>query len=72
MRNILTFVLILSSLSIFAQTSTLQGHLINEAGEPLLFATAVLLVPADSTMAYYAVSDENGQFFIKNIKKENI
>lgn len=71
MKNILALILFLSSLNVFAQTSTLQGNLLNEQGEPLMFATAVLLSPADSTMAYYGVSDENGQFFIKNIKKGN-
>lgn len=69
MKNILAFILFLITTHAFAQQTTLQGKLINEEGEALIYATAVLLNPIDSTMAYYAVSDEAGDFSIKNIKK---
>ena len=69
MKNILALLLFLSSTLAFTQQTTLQGNLLNEAAEPLMYATAVLLFPTDSTMAYYGVSDEDGQFLIKNIKK---
>lgn len=68
MKNIFALVFLLSSTIAFSQQTTLQGNLMNEAGEPLMYATAVLLSPLDSTMAYYGVSDESGQFLIKNIK----
>lgn len=69
MKKTLALILFLSSTLAFAQQTTLQGNLINEDGEPLMYATAVLLYPLDSTMAYYAVSDHDGHFLIKNIKK---
>ncbi len=69
MKRIFAFILLLSGSLAFAQQTTLQGNLINEEGEPLMYATAVLLQPLDSTMAYYAVSDQDGYFLIKNIKK---
>jgi len=69
MKHILTILLFLSFTTAFAQQTTLQGNLVNEDGNPMLFATAVLLNPVDSTMAYYGVSDEDGHFLIKNIKK---
>jgi hypothetical protein len=69
MKNFLTIVLILTTTIAFSQQTSLSGHLINEEGEPLMYATAVLLTPIDSTMAYYAVSDEDGSFLIKNIKQ---
>ncbi|MFH1001215.1 MAG: outer membrane beta-barrel protein [Bacteroidota bacterium] len=71
MKKIISLLVFMSSLTLFAQQTTLQGNLINEKGEPLLFATAVLLNPPDSTMLYYGVSDEDGHFLIKNIKKGN-
>ncbi len=58
----------LGTTSVFAQ-STLVGNLFDDKGNPLIYATAVLLNPIDSTMSYYGISDEDGIFSIKNIKK---
>ncbi|MBN2236153.1 MAG: outer membrane beta-barrel protein [Bacteroidales bacterium] len=71
MKKIAIFLLVLLSAYTFAQQTSLQGTLLNEEGEPLMYATAVLLIPADSTMAFYGVSDETGLFEIKNIKTGN-
>lgn len=60
--------LLLCTSATYAQQSSLKGNLFNENGEPLMYATAVLLNPKDSTMAYYGVSNNEGQFLIKNIK----
>lgn len=68
MKRILALILILSSTIVYAQQSTLTGSLITEAGDPLMYGTAVLLYPADSTMAYYGVTNQDGQFVMKNIK----
>ena len=69
MKNKLVFFLLLISSAVIAQQSSLNGNLITEEGNPLMYATAVLLNPLDSTMVNYAVSDEEGLFTIKNVKK---
>lgn len=69
MKNILFIILLLSSTFAYAQRSSLKGVLLDENGEALMYATAVLLNPADSTMAYYGVSDKNGLFVIRNVKE---
>ena len=60
--------LLLCNYAISAQQNSIAGKLINEKAEPLIYATAVLLNPSDSTLAYYGITNEEGQFFIKNIK----
>lgn len=46
-----------------------MGDIFGEDGKPLVFSTAVLLNPVDSTMEFYAVTNGQGHFEIKNIKK---
>jgi len=65
-----TILIFLSTLS-FAQQHKLEGNLLGKDGNPLLYATAVLLYPGDSTMAYYGITNEDGHFVIKNIKEGN-
>lgn len=67
MKRILALILLLNSSTIFAQS--LSGNLIDEEGNPIVYATAVLLNPIDSTMSYYGITDEDGLFVIKNIKE---
>ncbi len=69
MRKLYALILLLSTTTVFAQQSTLTGNLLDEEGNPLIYATAVLLNPSDSTMAYYGISDGDGTFILKNIKK---
>ena len=69
MKKLFALIFLLSSSFAFAQQSTLKGIIVNEEGNPLIYATAVLLSPSDSTMSYYGVSNENGEFLMKNIKK---
>ena len=69
MKKLFALILLLSSSFTFAQQSTLKGFIVNEDGDPLIYATAVLLNPTDSTMSYYGVSDANGEFIMKNVKK---
>ncbi len=68
MKKLFALILLLSSSYTYAQ-STLKGVIVNEEGNPLIYATAVLLDPTDSTMSYYGVSDENGEFLMRNVKK---
>ena len=65
----LVIILIILGLAIpsFAQHA-IKGRVIDEAGDPLMYAQIVLLNPADSTMQYYDVADKNGHYRIINIK----
>lgn len=65
----LLIILITVGLSIpcFPQHS-IKGRVINENGEPLVYAQIVLLNPADSTLQYYDVADKKGNYKIINIK----
>lgn len=67
MKKSIFLLLIFFSLFSFAQQTKLKGNLSDEKGNPLLYATAVLLYPTDSTMAYYGVTNRNGYFEIKNV-----
>jgi hypothetical protein len=69
MKKFFTLFLLFSSSLLWAQQGNLQGTLMNEKGEALMFATAVLLNPGDSTLLFYGVSDETGAFTIKNVKE---
>jgi outer membrane beta-barrel protein/carboxypeptidase-like protein len=71
MRTFILIVMILMSIGLTAQNSNVSGYLFDKKGEPLLYATAVLLNPEDSTMEYYGISNQQGYFEMKNIKKGN-
>jgi hypothetical protein len=69
MRQILFFLLFLSAgLTSFSQVSSIRGTVKDDRGVPLGYAPVVLLYPADSTMAYFGVTNEQGVFEIKSIK----
>ncbi len=69
MSKLTIIILCLLGVSATAQQSNLKGKLFDKEGNPLLYATAVLLNPEDSTMAYYGITNVQGQFEMKNIKK---
>ena len=71
MKKIIIISLLLFSTAAFAQQTILKGDLFDEEGNPLVYATAVLLHPSDSTMAYYGISNVEGYFEIKNIQSGN-
>ena len=65
----LLIVIVILGLSITGFTqNTLKGRLIDEAGEPLAYATVALLNPADSTLRFFGVTNDKGIYQIKNIK----
>ncbi len=68
MKKTLIICLLLYGTVAIAQQSTLKGDLFDEEGKPLIYATAVLLFPNDSTMAYYGITNSDGHFTIKNVK----
>lgn len=53
----------------FAQTWPLTGNVFSEDYSPLVYSTVVLLNPADSTMQFYGITNPEGKFDIKNIRK---
>ena len=69
MRIILVFTFLALCSVINGQTFQMQGDILDEKAGPLSSASVVLLSPADSTMLYFAITGNNGQFEIRNIKK---
>lgn len=72
MRQIILFIF-LSGISIKAlpQGSQVKGTVTDDSGSPIGYAPVVLLYPADSTMAFFGVTKDNGFFEIKGIKAGN-
>ena len=68
MKTIILIVFTLTAAAMFAQQTHIEGHLFDEDGNPLVYATAVLLYPTDSTMAYYGITNAEGRFSIKKIR----
>ncbi len=66
--RILFFLLFFLS-RLHAQQLKLQGDVVDNKGAPLTYATITLLHPDDSTLAYYAISNAEGHFEIKNISE---
>jgi hypothetical protein len=71
MRHLLTILLTGFALNIYAQTWPLTGEVFTEDNAPLVYSTVVLLSPADSTLQFYGVTNKEGRFDIKNIRKGN-
>lgn len=69
MRNILVFAFLALCSVIDGQTFQMRGDILDEKAGPLASASVILLSPADSTMLYFAVTGNNGQFEIRNIVK---
>ncbi len=69
MRYILVFAFLALCTVINGQTFQMRGDILDEKARPLASASVVLLSPADSTMLYFAITGNNGQFDIRNIKK---
>lgn len=70
MKRLLILLSILLPVSLLAQTS-LTGEVRDEAGKPVPFATVTLLRPADSTLAFFGITTEQGTFEIKRISHGN-
>lgn len=55
------------STKLFAQQQTLHGIVVDESGVALSYVSAAMLEPADSTLAFFGISDSEGAFEIKNV-----
>jgi len=58
----------LLSMAVLAQSNTLTGEILDEKGEGLGYATVALMYPADSTLAFFGVTNVGGHFEIRNTK----
>lgn len=69
MRKIaLSLLFLILTVKSFPQISSLKGSVTDESGSPVGFAPAVLLNPADSTLAFFSVTDNKGKFELKGIR----
>lgn len=71
MGNRLLFILLMlfSATTIWSQTHSLSGEVMDEEGKPLSFASVLLLNPADSTLQFFGITNQQGLFDIKSIKE---
>lgn len=69
MKKKLLYLLLLFAISlpVFGQT-TIEGLVTDQANEPLVNATVILLSPADSTMKYFSVTSEKGEFKVVSVR----
>ena len=68
-RFLAGFILAFSVAQLSAQTYSLTGRLFDDRAEPLASGTVVLLNPVDSTMEFFGITNNQGGFEIRNIKK---
>lgn len=72
MRKYFLFIILLTaSLMANAQKFNITGKLQDSKGTELPFATVLLLQAKDSSMVNYAMSDNNGDFEIKDVNRGN-
>ncbi len=53
----------------FAQNFSLEGYVFDDDNSPMVSSSVVLLNPADSTMQSFGITNKEGRFEIKNVKK---
>ncbi|MGZ4118039.1 MAG: outer membrane beta-barrel protein [Bacteroidia bacterium] len=71
MKKYLSLLFFITTIFGHAQTSSVKGNMISLKGEPLAYATVALLNPADSTLAFFGITNPEGAFEIKNITSGN-
>jgi len=68
-RIVSGFIFSVFLLPAFGQNWMLTGRLYDNEAEPLLAGTVVLLNPVDSTMEFFAISNSQGLFELRNVKQ---
>lgn len=68
MKKLITLAILLFTAHVSRAQQKLQGMIMNEKGEALKFATVSLLKPADSTLAFFGISNESGVVEIREVK----
>ncbi|PID95330.1 MAG: hypothetical protein CSA95_00185 [Bacteroidetes bacterium] len=69
MRCRILYLILLLPFGVMGQSYGLKGSVMDEEGRPLSYATAVLLRPADSTLQFYGISNDRGDFSIPQVKE---
>ena len=67
-KLIFFFLFLILTVKVFSQSSSIKGNICDENGAPIGYAPVVLLNPADSTMAFFGVTNEQGAFEMKAVK----
>lgn len=70
MKKITLLFLLNYPLLLLAQSS-LTGMVTDESGKPLPYATVALMKPADSTLAFFGITNDKGYFDIRRIGQGN-
>lgn len=65
----LLFVILISGNAALAQSASVKGEITDTAANPIPYTTVSLLQPADSTLAYFGISNKDGSFEIKDVPK---
>ena len=61
------FILIITTLELFAQTGNIRGKVTDEKKTPLAFASIYVINATDSSNVMGAVTNEAGQFIVENL-----
>lgn len=67
MKLLATITLLLFSVCAMAQTHRLQGQVTDTTGNPVVYGTVSLLQTVDSTLAFFGITNEDGQFQLQGI-----
>lgn len=71
MRSYFTFLFIILTISVFAQTASIKGTFYDIEKTPVSFANIVLYNISDSSVVKIEISDLNGKFLMSNISAGN-
>jgi hypothetical protein len=64
---LLTGCFLVATLFSFAQKADFNGKIVNEKNEAMPFATVAFLLPEDSTLEYFGVSNGDGEFNVQSV-----
>lgn len=69
MKPLYFIILVLTCCSFYAvaQSGGVKGAVADKQHKPLAMATVSLLQPSDSTLAYFGITDDHGQFLVKQV-----
>lgn len=67
MKFVYTFSLLLASIAIYSQSANIQGKLVDESGEAVIFANVALYNFADNSLAKVETTDESGIFKMRGL-----
>ena len=57
----------LTSVGLYAQDTVLQGSVINEEGDPVPFASILLLTAEDSVQTHWTVTNQRGRYRLGSV-----